>query len=200
MYISMGSVHPFVFIFRLRCCPCPILCGWWLVQERRNSSANALELRLSYTNPSIWRFSMARPCNATLSTYLMYLWRFFSVEVSMVDVLHRHHVASLHLASIHRLTLCEKLRRSSSKTKTLRTSRKFCSKYTLSDIFKCISLKENFWLSNKISLKYVLYGLIGNKPVFVQIMAWHWAWDRPLSEPVMSLLTDAYVRHMASIC
>ena len=25
-----------------------------LVQERRNSSANALELRLSYTNPSIW--------------------------------------------------------------------------------------------------------------------------------------------------
>ena len=38
------------------------------------------------------------------------------------------------------------------------------------DIFKCIFLNEIFWITNKISLKYVLYGLIENKPSLVQIM------------------------------
>ena len=38
------------------------------------------------------------------------------------------------------------------------------------DIFKCIFLNENFWISNKISLKYVPEGLIDNKPSLVLIM------------------------------
>ena len=28
------------------------------------------------------------------------------------------------------------------------------------DIFKCITLTQNFWILNKISLKYIPYGLI----------------------------------------
>ena len=39
------------------------------------------------------------------------------------------------------------------------------------DIFRCIFLNENFWISNKISLKYVPYGLIDNKQLSEPIMA-----------------------------
>ena len=40
------------------------------------------------------------------------------------------------------------------------------------DIFKCIFLNENVWISIKISLKFVPKGPINNIPVLVQIMAW----------------------------
>ena len=40
------------------------------------------------------------------------------------------------------------------------------------DIFKCIFLRENFWILNKISLKYVPDDLIDNMAALVQIMAW----------------------------
>ena len=58
------------------------------------------------------------------------------------------------------------------------------------DIFKCIFLNENVWISIRISLKFVPKGPINNIPVLVQIMAWRWSGDKPLSEPMMvSLLT-----------
>ena len=62
------------------------------------------------------------------------------------------------------------------------------------DIFKCISLDENAWILNNISLKLVPYSPINNMQVFIQIMAWRlpaiiWTND--------SLLT--YIRHLASI-
>ena len=53
------------------------------------------------------------------------------------------------------------------------------------DIFKCISLIENVWISIKISLKFVPKGSFNNIPVLVQIMAWHRPGDKPLSEPMM---------------
>ena len=40
------------------------------------------------------------------------------------------------------------------------------------DIFKCIFLNENVWISIKISLKFVPNGPINNIPALVQIMAW----------------------------
>ena len=40
------------------------------------------------------------------------------------------------------------------------------------DIFKCIFLNENVWISNSISLKCVLEDPINNIPALVQIMAW----------------------------
>ena len=58
------------------------------------------------------------------------------------------------------------------------------------DIFKCISLNENVWVTIKNSLQFVPKGPINNIPALVQIMAWRRPGDKPLSEPVMvSLLT-----------
>ena len=56
------------------------------------------------------------------------------------------------------------------------------------DIFKCISLNENVWISIKISLNFVPRGPINNIPALVQIMAWRRPGDKPLSEPMMVCL------------
>ena len=53
------------------------------------------------------------------------------------------------------------------------------------DIFRCIYLNENLWISIKISLKFVLKGQINNIPVLVQIMAWRRPGDKPLCEAMM---------------
>ena len=58
------------------------------------------------------------------------------------------------------------------------------------DIFKCIFFNENVW----ISLKFIPEVWIKNIPALVQIMAWHWPGDKPLSEPMMvNLLTHICV-------
>ena len=62
------------------------------------------------------------------------------------------------------------------------------------DIFKCIFLNENVWISLTISLKCVRKVRINNIPLLVQIMAWRRPGDKPLSEPMMvSLLTHICV-------
>ena len=58
-------------------------------------------------------------------------------------------------------------------------------RFNADDIFKCIFLKENVWISTKISLKFVPEGPINNIPALVQIMAWRRSGDKPLSEPMM---------------
>ena len=63
------------------------------------------------------------------------------------------------------------------------------------DIFKRIFLNENIWISNKISLKYVPWGVIDNMAALVQIMAWCRPGVKPLSESMMNKFTDAYMRH-----
>ena len=58
------------------------------------------------------------------------------------------------------------------------------------DIFKCIFLNENAWISLEISLKFVPKVQINNIPALVQIMAWRRPGDKPFSEPmVVSLPT-----------
>ena len=42
------------------------------------------------------------------------------------------------------------------------------------DVFKCIFLNENVWITIKISLKFVPKGLINKIPVLVQVMQWCW--------------------------
>ena len=54
------------------------------------------------------------------------------------------------------------------------------------NIFKCISLNENVWISINISLQFVPKGPINNIPALVQIMAWRRAGANPLSEPMMA--------------
>ena len=62
------------------------------------------------------------------------------------------------------------------------------------DIFKCIFMKENIWISIKISLKFVPKDPINNIPALVQVMAWRRPGDKPLSERMMvSLLTHICV-------
>ena len=62
------------------------------------------------------------------------------------------------------------------------------------DVFQHIFLNENVWISIEFSLKFVSKGPINNTPALVQIMAWRWPGDKPLSEPmVVSLLTHICV-------
>ena len=62
------------------------------------------------------------------------------------------------------------------------------------DIFKCIFLKENIWISLKISVECVPDVRININPALVQIMAWRQPGGKPLSEPMMaSLLTHISV-------
>ena len=53
------------------------------------------------------------------------------------------------------------------------------------DIFKCIFLNENVWISLKISLKFVPKVPINSIPALVMIMACRRPGDKPLSEPMM---------------
>ena len=62
------------------------------------------------------------------------------------------------------------------------------------DTFKRIFLNENFWISNKISLAYVLWGLLDNRAALVQIMACRRSRDKPLSGPrIVRVLTHICV-------
>ena len=64
------------------------------------------------------------------------------------------------------------------------------------DIFKCIFLNENEWISINISLKFVPKYQINNIPSLFQIMAWCRPGDKPLSEAMMvSLLTPQWVNY-----
>ena len=49
------------------------------------------------------------------------------------------------------------------------------------DIFKCIFLNENEWISLRISLKFIPKVRMNNIPSLVQIMAWRRPGDKPLS-------------------
>ena len=64
------------------------------------------------------------------------------------------------------------------------------------DVFKHIFVnsKKNcilIW----ISLKVVPTGPIDNKPPLVPVMAWRRTGDKPLPEPMLTQLTDAYTRY-----
>ena len=62
------------------------------------------------------------------------------------------------------------------------------------NVFKCIILNENVWISLKISVKFVPKVPINNIHALVQILAWRRSGDKPLSEPmVVSLLTHICV-------
>ena len=63
------------------------------------------------------------------------------------------------------------------------------------NIFKYIFINEKFCISIWISLKFVPIGLIDNRPVLVQVMAWHQTGDKPLLEPTQTQFTDAYLQH-----
>ena len=63
------------------------------------------------------------------------------------------------------------------------------------DIFKRVFLDENVRISIQIPLKFVPKGSNGNKLAVVQVMAWCRIGDKPISEPILTQFTDAYMRH-----
>ena len=67
---------------------------------------------------------------------------------------------------------------------TLRPSQNY--RHFADDIFRCIFLNENVWISTNISLKCVPKGPINNIPALIKIMAWHQTDDKPLSEAMMA--------------
>ena len=62
-----------------------------------------------------------------------------------------------------------------------------------------IVLKENVWISIRLSLKFVPWVSINSKQALVQIRGWRLIGDKPLSEPMMAYFIDAYMRHSASM-
>ena len=61
------------------------------------------------------------------------------------------------------------------------------------DILKCIFMNEKFYILIQILLKFVPKGVIKNIPALAQIMAWRRSGDKPLSEPMLTQFTDAYM-------
>ena len=67
--------------------------------------------------------------------------------------------------------------------------RQICGHFT-DDIFKCIFLNENVWFCLRFHWNLFLRFEWKNTPALVQIMAWRWPGDKPVSEPMMDgLLT-----------
>ena len=58
-------------------------------------------------------------------------------------------------------------------------------------MFKRMFLNKNIWISNKMSLKYVPWVLIDNMSALVQTIVWRRPGDKPLSEPVLTHITNA---------
>ena len=63
------------------------------------------------------------------------------------------------------------------------------------NIFKSIFINEKYCILIQISLKFVPKGLIDNKAVLVQLMAWCRTGEKPLTEPMLTQFTDAYMQH-----
>ena len=67
--------------------------------------------------------------------------------------------------------------------------------HSAENIFRCIFMNQKICIFIKISLKFVPKVPIDNNRALVQIMAWRRPGDKPLSEPMLTRFTDAYMRH-----
>ena len=56
-------------------------------------------------------------------------------------------------------------------------------------------MNEKFDISIKNSLKFVPKGPIDNDLALVKIMVWRRLGDKPLSGPMLTRFSDAYMRH-----
>ena len=63
------------------------------------------------------------------------------------------------------------------------------------DILKCILVDANCCILIQIPLKFIPNAPIENNLALVQTMAWRRTGHRPLSGPMMTLITGAYMRH-----
>ena len=76
---------------------------------------------------------------------------------------------------------------------------KLNGRHCTNDTFKCFFLNENIWFWIEMSLNLIHKGSFNSIPALVWIMGCGRPGHRPLSEPIMSCFTDAYMRHSASM-
>ena len=67
------------------------------------------------------------------------------------------------------------------------------------DTFMSIFMNEKFGILILISLKFVPKVPIHNKTALVQVMSWHRTGDKPLYEPLLTHLIEAYMRHLGEM-
>ena len=60
-------------------------------------------------------------------------------------------------------------------------------------------VNEKFSILIHIPLKFVPKGPFDNKVALAQLMAWCRIGDKPLSEPMLTRLTDAYMQHLGEM-
>ena len=65
------------------------------------------------------------------------------------------------------------------------------------DDIQYIFLKGDVFILMRISLRFVPRSLMPNNVALVQVMPWHRTGHKPLPEPMMTQLTDEYMRHQA---
>ena len=64
----------------------------------------------------------------------------------------------------------------------------------LHTIFQCIFMSEKLCVSIQTLLKFVYMGRTDIIPALVSLMAWLRIGDRPLSDPMLTWITDTYMR------
>ena len=67
------------------------------------------------------------------------------------------------------------------------------------NIFKWIFVNGNAWILIKISLKFVPSDPLNNILALVEILAWCQPDDKPLFEPMMTYVIEAYMHRLASM-
>ena len=110
-------------------------------------------------------------------------FNFYERSIKLLLLCMHHHYWLVRICGKHTETLVNTLR--------LRQN----GRHFADDIFKCIFLNENMWISIGISLNFQPKGPINNIPALVQIMPWHWPGDKPFFE-VKSLLTHICVTRL----
>ena len=119
---------------------------------------------------------------------LIFLWR-YTDPVSTVR--EKNYSATINFTSSWFHVCIERKRKTRQFTNL---SREKNDRHFADDIFKQqIFLNEKVRFLTKISLKFVPKGPFHNNPALVLIMAWRRIGDKPLSETMLTWITDAYI-------
>ena len=175
------------------------------MQERRKSIANALELRLSCSNPSEWWLLDTICCQHFVCCNFFCLYKEMCVCIYHSVVVEFHSYRNITFPFYSQYCCCWWPGNARNQVINWHGVKLVCAEYSIAsreglntlklrqngcnfadDIFRLIFMYENCMILTKISLKCVPKGPINNNPALVQIMARHQTGNKPLSEPMMS--------------
>ena len=153
--------------------------AWWSIKQRTFQSPLELQTNINSTYRHmklLCKSHTATNCPVSF-TYFTQSLSFFVISCGILwnyilhRVCHYHYRCHYHLHNNchwHRKLLTIVCR--SRRVNTLRPGKNY--RHALDDIFKCILMSANIWISIKISLKFVPKGLINNVLPLVQIRDW----------------------------